>query len=309
VCTFAHTGDSLDHARNPECPIVPASGAAAWASRPMRGPDGHLGELCVARLTGSDFTSAERELLAALADMAAIAVRTSRLHDAEEQYTILAERDRIARELHDSLAQVLGVIHLRLRAVEPLAAGTGSTELIRELDELAEVSDEAYRDVREAILGLRETIGSDDGLEGSLREYLHKYGRQTGIQATLVCHGPTKGALPPRTEVQLLRVVQEALTNVRKHAAAHRVVVRLDCGAAVPSLEVEDDGSGFDPALVTASLEGGFGLASMRERVQQIGGTLDVHTAPGKGTRIVVRLDAEETRVASATTSAGAPGR
>jgi len=309
VCSFAHTGDAVDHARNPDCPILPGNGIVAWASRPMRGPDGHLGELCVARRTGPQFSTADRELLAALADMAAIAVRTARLHDAEEQYTILAERDRIARELHDSLAQVLGVIHLRLRAVAPLAAETDRAALIQEIDELAEVSDEAYRDVREAILGLRETVGSDTGLEGSLREYLHKYGRQTGIQATLVCHGSTQGALAPRTEVQLLRVVQEALTNVRKHAEARRVVVRLDCVGPSPKLEVEDDGSGFDPAKVTASLEGGFGLASMRERVEQIGGTLDVHTAPGKGTRIVVHLDAEETRVARTAAPASAPGR
>jgi signal transduction histidine kinase len=309
VCTFAHTGEGHDHARNPTCPLHPVNGAVAWASRPMRGPDGHLGEVCVVRRAGAPFTDSERDLLAALADMAAIAVRTARLHDAEEQYTILAERDRIARELHDSLAQVLGVIHLRLRAVEPLAEASGSPGLIHEIDELAEVADEAYRDVREAILGLRETIGSETGLEGSLREYLHKFGRQTGIQASLVCQGTTRGALAPRTEVQLLRVVQEALTNVRKHAGAQRVVVRLDCDAVVPVLEVEDDGSGFDPAMVVASLEGGFGLASMRERVQQIGGTLDVHTGPGKGTRIVVRLEPEEDRVASAAAPASAPGR
>jgi len=309
VCSFAHTGAAIDHARNLQCPILPPNGAVAWASRPMRGPDGHLGELCVSRRAGASFTAAERELLAALADMAAIAVRTARLHDAEEQYTILAERDRIARELHDSLAQVLGVIHLRLRAMAPIATATGDAELIRELDELAEVSDEAYRDVREAILGLRETISSDTGFEGSLREYLRKYSRQTGIQATLVCHGATQGSLTPRTEVQLLRVVQEALTNVRKHAAAHHVVVRLDCTEPVPLLEVEDDGTGFDPAKVIASFEGGFGLASMRERVEQIGGTIDVHTAPGKGTRIVVHLDAEETRVARTTAPASAPSR
>ena len=94
-----------------------------------------------------------------------------------------------------------------------------------ELSDIAETADEAYRDVREAILGLRETVREDDGLEGSLREYLRKYSRQTGIAATLTCEGDTRRVLSPRSEVQLLRVVQEALTNTRKYArrpARHR---------------------------------------------------------------------------------------
>jgi two-component system nitrate/nitrite sensor histidine kinase NarX len=277
-------------------------------ARPMRGPDGLLGELCVVRQDGESFTANDRDLLGALADMAAIAVRTARLHDAEQQYTILSERDRIARELHDSLAQVLGVIHLRLRALETVAATNGSRALVPEIADIAETADEAYRDVREAILGLRETIGSDTGFEGSLREYLVKYGRQTGISAELVCGGRTRDALTPRAEVQLLRVVQEALTNVRKHANARHVIVRLDCTGPAPVLEVEDDGVGFHAGEVAASLEGGFGMASMRERVEHIGGTMEVHSEPGHGTRIVVRLATEEGRVEPAAGPGRAPG-
>jgi two-component system nitrate/nitrite sensor histidine kinase NarX len=228
--------------------------------------------------------------------MAAIAVRTARLHEAEEQWTIHAERDRIARELHDSLAQVLGVIHLQLRALEARAKDEASHGMAGELSDLADTADEAYRDVREAILGLRETVREDDGLEGSLREYLRKYSRQTGIATHLECDGDARRGLSPRAEVQLLRVVQEALTNTRKHADARRVTVRIAVGAEATTLTIEDDGHGFDPALVAGSMEGGFGLASMRERVEQVGGTLAVHTAPDAGTRIVVRLEAEDTR-------------
>jgi two-component system nitrate/nitrite sensor histidine kinase NarX len=228
--------------------------------------------------------------------MASIAVRTARLHDAEEQWTIHSERDRIARELHDSLAQVLGVIHLQLWALETRAKDEASHTMADELSDLAETADEAYRDVREAILGLRETVREDDGLEGSLREYLRKYSRQTGIATTFACEGDTRRALPPRYEVQLLRVVQEALTNTRKHSQARRVSVRIDCTGPVAVLTIEDDGVGFDPAAATRSMEGGFGLASMRERVEQIGGRLDVHTAPNEGTTITVALDAEDTR-------------
>jgi signal transduction histidine kinase len=310
VCLVAHLATAANHPRNPLCPLLIADREEAreWAARPLRGPDGLLGELCVVR-TGKPFTEQERSLLGALADMATIAIRTARLHEAEEQWTIHAERDRIARELHDSLAQVLGVIHLRLRALETRAKDEASHVMAAEMSEIAETADEAYKDVREAILGLRETVREDDGLEGSLREYLRKYSRQTGIAASLVCEGDTRRALTPRSEVQLLRVVQEALTNTRKHSGARRVTVTIDCEGPGATLTVEDDGVGFDPSTVARSMEGGFGMASMRERVEQIGGTLDVHTAPNEGTRVVVRLEAEDTRVTRSTQAEDPAGR
>lgn len=295
VCHVAHAVSGAQHGQNPSCPLVSGHPGAAWASRPLRGPDGVLGELCIVR-GGQPFTHAEEHLLGAFADMAAIAVRTARLHEAEEQWTIHAERDRIARELHDSLAQVLGVIHLQLRALESRAVDEASHAMAGELSQLAETADEAYQDVREAILGLRETVREDAGLEGSLREYLRKYSRQTGIAASLVCEGDTRRALTPRAEVQLLRVVQEALTNTRKHSHATRAAVVIECEGPDTTLTIEDNGVGFDPATIAGSMEGGFGLASMRERVEQVGGTISVHTAPSEGTRIVVRLTAEELR-------------
>jgi two-component system nitrate/nitrite sensor histidine kinase NarX len=303
TCLVAHGMTPAQHAKNPDCPLVLPNDQRTWAARPMRGPDGLLGELCVAR-AGRQFSAQEETLLGALADMASIAVRTARLHDAEEQWTIHAERDRIARELHDSLAQVLGVIHLRLRALETRAKDEASNAMATELSEIAETADEAYRDVREAILGLRETVREDDGLEGSLREYLRKYSRQTGITTSLSCDGDTRRALPPRVEVQLLRVVQEALTNTRKHSRAKRVLIRIDCTGQVATLTIQDDGVGFDPSTVARTMDGGFGLASMRERVEQVGGRLTVHTAPNEGTTIRVELDAEDTR---GTPSAQAP--
>ncbi len=307
VCLVAHTATSAQHAQNPQCPLIAGDGASTWAARPLRGPDGILGELCVVR-SGRPFTQTERHLLGALADMAAIAVRTARLHEAEEQWTIHAERDRIARELHDSLAQVLGVIHLQLRALETRAKDEASHTMADELSQLADTADEAYQDVREAILGLRETVREDGGFEGSLREYLRKYSRQTGIVTNLACEGDIRRSLSPRAEVQMLRVVQEALTNTRKHAGAHRATVRIECSGTGTTLTIEDDGSGFDPAIVASSMEGGFGLASMRERVEQVGGTITVHTAPNEGTRIVVRLDAEDTRGTPSAKAQGAAG-
>jgi two-component system nitrate/nitrite sensor histidine kinase NarX len=308
VCWLAHPGRGDAPHRNPHCPLQPEHDGSSWMSRQLRSVEGHLGELCVVRTGGVPFTDADGSLLATLADMAAIAVTTARLKEAEQQLVIVTERDRIARELHDSLAQVLGHIHLRLRGIETRLDGAAPI-IGAELSDLADVADEAYRDVREAILGLRETISGDTGLEGALREYIAKYARQTGIKATFTCDAAARNVLPPRAEIQLLRVVQEALTNVRKHAGASRVIVRIHCPDGTPTVEIEDDGSGFDPARIGTSFNGGFGLTSMRERVEQVGGTLEMHTAPGAGTRLVVRLQAEEPRVTPAASTPDPVGR
>jgi two-component system nitrate/nitrite sensor histidine kinase NarX len=309
TCLLAHPdvhGDAYRH--NPACPIQHGGSRAIVVARPLRSADDFLGELCVMRTNGVAFTDRERELLGALADMAAIAVRTARLREGEHQFTIVAERDRIARELHDSIAQVLGVIHLRLRSLEPQVRDAAGKEAATEIADLAEIADEAYKDVREAILGLRESVTSAEGLEGALGEYLRKYSRQTGIKTTLRCDDDARRALTPHSEVQLLRVVQEALTNVRKHAGAHLAAVSLSADEGVVTLAVVDDGSGFDPSRLEDALDHGFGLASMRERVEQIGGTLAVDTAPGMGTRVVIQLQQEEMRAAHAPDAARAGG-
>ncbi|OGN80796.1 MAG: hypothetical protein A2X23_00260 [Chloroflexi bacterium GWC2_73_18] len=297
VCLVPHAADAPDrHAANPLCPLRLRGEHESWIAQPLRGTNGPLGELCVTRLDGRPFGDPEQALLAALADLASIAVSTARMRDTEEQWLILKERDRIAREMHDSLAQVLGVIHLRLRRLHGGAERDGLAAVRAELDELAEIADEAYRDVREAILGLRESISPAAGFLGTLGEYVGKFSRQSGIETRLVIDGAALPALSPASEVQLLRVVQEALTNVRKHAGASSAVVRVGAAGDGTSITVEDDGIGFDPSRIAEALERGFGTRAMRERVEQIGGTLQILSAPGQGTRVVARLPAEPGR-------------
>ncbi len=187
-----------------------------------------VGELCVIHEPKQSFTPDERALLAGLADMAAIAIHNARLLERERQVAVLEERDNLAREMHDTLAQVLGYLHLKAASTRKRLQSGDVLRAEEEVQEMEDLANEAYVDVREAILGLRETVATSGGIVGSLRQYLQKFGRQSGLEARLQVPPNLATSLGPEGEIQLLRVVQEALTNVRKHAEASSAVVRLD---------------------------------------------------------------------------------
>lgn len=262
---------------------------------PIQSRDTMLGYMWIGRKSAVSFTERDRQFLTTLSDLASIAVTSARMRESERQGAVLAERERIARELHDSLAQVLGVTHLRLRAL-------GSSEDVREtlatateLTELADLCEESYRDVREAILDLREASRTDRNLLDSLRAYLEKYSHQCGIEASLETSPGHDLVLPPRSEIQVIRVIQEALTNVRKHSGATSAVVRITQMDGTATFVVEDDGRGFDKTETLLDRDG-FGLHSMRERLELIGGTLLIDSAPGRGTRIVAKVPSNPAR-------------
>src|SRR3990172_6181367 len=260
----------------PEAAAAPAGSSPCLAladgyrschlSAPLVVGNSRVGELCVASRAARQFSEQQRGLLAGVADMAAIAINNARLLERERYVAVLEERERLAQEMHDSLAQVLGYLHLKAQAAKRHLDGGQPARANDELAEMASLAHEAYVDVREAILGLRETVSPTRGIVGTLREYLQKFARQAGIAAELEVEGDAAPQFPPEAEVQLVRVIQEALTNVRKHAKANRAWVRI---ASLPSeigISIEDKGRGFDPVILN---EDGprFGLRTMRERV------------------------------------------
>ncbi|HET9654141.1 MAG TPA: GAF domain-containing sensor histidine kinase [Kineosporiaceae bacterium] len=260
---------------------------------PIGSPGSASGELSVYRSSGKPFSERDRRFLVTLAELITIALAGARMRENERQGAIVAERERIARELHDSLAQVLGVTHLRLQALRGKADVRASRPVDTELGELAGICHEAYRDVREAILGLGQSARPDRNLLDSLEAYLQAFSRQCGIETSL--EGPTDEdlVLAPRCEVQVIRIIQEALTNVRKHSGAQRATVRVEQTDRAVRFAVQDDGAGFDLAAVPVGRDGfGFGLSSMQERVRLIGGSLAIDTGPGRGTRLQIDVPA-----------------
>ena len=287
VCITSEEGlQNNVHAHNVICPLRTSSEWQASTAVPILGPMGKLGELWIGQRSISPFTELDRAFLVALSGLAAIAVASVRERERGRQRAVLAERERIAREMHDSLAQVLGVTHLRLRALDSRAEVRSNPGVATELAELADICEEAYHDVREAILGLSASNKTARGLQDILENFLVKYSKQCGIETSLESSLDHELSLSPRCEVQVIRVIQEALTNVRKHSGAKSAVVRITESASTTTFVVEDDGNGFDPGGSLTDRDG-FGMFTMRERMVLLNGSLTIDSAPGRGTRVI----------------------
>jgi signal transduction histidine kinase len=198
----------------------------------------------------------------------------------------LAERQRLASEIHDTLAQGFSSILMLIQAAEAqleLSPGRARAQL----DLAAQTARDNLAEARSLVSGLASAQLQAGTLTDALRRIADRSAAELGIDASFEIVGPDR-ALPAATEVVLLRTGQEALANVRKHASARAVAVRLHYGADLVRLEVTDDGVGFDPAVVN----GGYGLRGMRSRVAEAGGAVTVRSGPGEGTSVLVEVPA-----------------
>lgn len=205
------------------------------------------------------------------------------------QLATLEERERLAGEMHDRLAQALGYLNMGLSGVDDLLARGEVDNARLRVAELKQAAKQTYTDVREAIFNLRIRSDPRSLFLPTLREYLAEYRNRYGVRVDLVVEDESLTQFSPEVRIQVLRIVQEALTNVRKHAGADQAWIRIEEGPEAVRISIEDGGQGFDLAHVVDGSEGGFfGLQIMHERAKAVGGTLDVQSAPGRGTRIVL---------------------
>jgi two-component system sensor histidine kinase UhpB len=239
--------------------------------------DGHLYPSALADLTERQQSLAVRnELLA-------------RLIAAEEN-----ERHRLSRELHDVAGQHVTALILGLRGI-----GNAVSPAVREkVEGLLSIADELGQEAHRLALDLRPTALDDLGLPSALASYIDDWSRRTGIPAEFHSRDTFHHRLPAHLESMFYRVAQEGLTNVAKHADAHHVNVLLNLAIAEASLIVEDDGGGMDAKLIfeTAARTSRLGLFGMRERIILSGGTLEIESAPQKGTTLFVRVPSPEGR-------------
>ena len=265
---------------------LPVSGSQAYVGAPIRTKGQVLGVLSVVGETGRQFKAEEVTLLASIADEVGVAVENARLYQQAEQLAVMKERERLARELHDSVTQSLYSLTLFAEAGRDLAKDGELERVESYLTRLGEIAQQALKEMRLLVYQLRPLALQIEGLVGALQQRLDAVEGRIGVKARLLTEGLVE--LPAPVEEGLYRIAQEALNNALKHAAATSVTVYIRTEDERVELEVVDDGQGFDPDAV--SDRGGMGLASMRQRAEKLGGSLTVLSVPGEGTRVKVSV-------------------
>ncbi|MBC8506031.1 MAG: HAMP domain-containing protein [Anaerolineales bacterium] len=207
------------------------------------------------------------------------------------QKAIIDERERIARELHDGLAQVLGYVGTKVMAIRLNLQKENIQEADRQLSQLEDAARSVSLDVREGILGLKMASQVDTNLVAGLDEYIRQFNNLSNVHAQFNKPPDLLVNLLPEEVLHLLRIVQEALTNARKHANASKISVSLDQEQNVIKLAIMDDGRGFDLMNVLELKNGHFGLTTMQERAEEIGADLEFRSKPSGGTRVLVEFD------------------
>ncbi len=208
---------------------------------------------------------------------------------------VMQERERLSRELHDGVAQLVADLLLRLDTIKELVAAGRQREAEAELERLHGVADEIYADIGESIAGLRTNV-TERGLVRALQDYVDQFEERYRIHVTLRTDDAAE-RLSPLAALQLFRLIQEALTNVRKHAAAREVTVTLmSDGLGHLKVVIADDGRGFTPGSQRNAKARPLGLTSMRERVEALGGTFEVHSQPGSGTQVIATVPLPQMR-------------
>ena len=264
--------------------LPPELATSRLASALNRGPE-TIGLLAIGSRAARSFDADTVETLASLANQASIAIENARLQARLRELAVETERERIAREMHDGLAQVLGYVSTKSQAADELLANGRVVEARGQLGELTAAARSIYVDVREAILGLRSPITPELGLVGAIEDYAVRFAEASKLAVSVDAAPDVDAAgLGPETEAQIFRIVQESLTNVRKHAAAGRVVIHLRRIGDELVIDLADDGRGFDrPSASPSSDWPHYGQAAMRERAAAIGAEIAWGTAATGG--------------------------
>ncbi|HJW24084.1 MAG TPA: type IV pili methyl-accepting chemotaxis transducer N-terminal domain-containing protein [Rhodocyclaceae bacterium] len=235
------------------------------------------------------FTEQEVHLLETLGQHLGVAVENQRLHSRERELAVSEERNLLAQELHDSIAQGLAFLNIQAQLLQDSLKKKNIDEALETAVHIREGVQESYDDVRELLVHFRTRVSHSD-LDSAILSTLEKFEGQTGIRTEFDRVG-TGVPLEPEDEIQVLHIVQEALSNIRKHSGASKVDVKVERSVGGVAIEVRDDGVGFDPATNPAvASDRHVGLKIMKERAFRIGGECLVKSAVGEGTRVTLSL-------------------
>jgi len=265
-------------------------GISSQASVPLKFKGKVLGVMNLVSKKPHRITDHEVTLLTIIGRLTGMAAENARLYSKVQSIAALEERAWLSRELHDGLAQEISCLKLKSKILEELVSTGQTSRVLMELHELQEVADRVFKDVRESILDLRVTLTPNKCFVEILSEYLRRFSEQSGIRVELAGETQANVQFAPETDVQLLRIIQEALTNIRKHSQVTLARITFKSEGDRSTITIEDDGRGFDPRHAGQDGQQHFGLQTMKERANSVGGSLRVSSQPNRGTRIVIEL-------------------
>jgi signal transduction histidine kinase len=259
----------------------------SWIGVPLRVREEVIGALTVDNTTINSYDTEDGQSVMAFANQAAIALENARLYDRSRELAVLEERNRLARELHDSISQMLFSMVLNAEAAAALFEANPDAARVQ-IDRLQETSHTALKEMRTLIFELRPANLEEEGLVPVLKKHVALFKERNGIDVQLHAEGQRRW--PFAMEKALYRVAQEALTNVAKHAQATRAVVTLSAQDGWVRLTVDDDGQGLPPDKLRRG-HSTLGLTSMRERAEQLGGRFNIGPGPDdRGTRVCIEI-------------------
>ena len=255
------------------------------SSIPLYAHGKKLGVLNVASADWRELSAEDLRLLYTVGDLLSIAIERARLFAKSVQLGVLEERNRLAREIHDTLAQGLSGIALQLETADALLEARADLERVgKAVRQALALTRGNLEEARRSVLDLRAAPLEDRILVEALSALAAQYEIQDSLRVDFEPVGGHR-PLPVRIEVGLYRIAQEALTNAVRHAEAHRVTLQLVTTPDRVRLIVEDDGQGFDPSQAA---QGRYGLVGLNERARLLGGRLKLESSPGGGTRVEV---------------------
>lgn len=222
------------------------------------------------------------------------------------QLAVNEEREKTARDLHDNLAQVLGFINLQAQGIRQELKNSGVDTVTNRLDRLVDATQSAHTELREYIRSIRDPAYSEKDFLTALEKNIAGFEAQTGLTVKFDIPAGLNGeTIKPGVRIQMLSIVKEALSNIRKHAEAKHVEITLSFDKEKVCVMVQDDGKGFNMIPGQNIVKTKFGLDIMRERAKEIGGTLKIESAPGKGCRIILNVPIEDGGDSSETDACG----
>lgn len=272
--------------------LVEGTGGLRYhASIPLYAKAKRVGVLNVASGEWRELSAEDLRLLNTVGDLTSIAIERARLYEQSIETGVANERLRLAREIHDTLGQNLAAILMRLETLDALLDDETERERLSEILRGAmTLARGNLEDARRAVLDLRAAPLENRTLSEALEAAAKETGSTAGLDVSVECVGGHP--LAARFESGLYRMAQEALNNIVEHADAKKVLVELTSTPDYATLAIEDNGRGFE---VENDIEGRHGLIGMRERARLLGGSLVVDSAPGRGTRLEIRIPAQET--------------